>query len=224
PAAVANLLEWMNFIAFGSKAFQEETSCLAGRIGEQIMGSNISIFDDALNPAGVPFPFDLEGVAKKGVEFVADGVARGVVYDTISGNKENKQSTGHALMPSESGEGAMPLNVFIKPGDSSLEQMISNVEKGILVTRFHYINGFLDTRKALMTGMTRDGTFLINNGKLSNGIKNLRFTDSMLDVFSNVAEISSESVSIPGWWDAMGCNHVPAMRVSEFNFSGKTDF
>ncbi len=224
PAAVANLLEWMNFIAFGSKAFQEETSCLAGRVGKQIMGQNISIYDDALNPAGIAFPFDLEGVAKKKVDFVSDGIANGVVYDTISANKENKRSTGHAIMPDESGEGAMPMNVFIRPGDSSLEQMISNVEYGILVTRFHYINGYLDTRKALMTGMTRDGTFLIKNGKLSSGIKNLRFTDSMLDVFSHVAEISSESVSIPGWWNALGCNHVPAMRVSEFNFSGKTDF
>lgn len=224
PTAVANLLEWLNFIAFGSKAFQEETSFLSGRIGEKLVGNNISIYDDALDAAGVPFPFDMEGMPKQQIDFIGDGVAKGVVYDSISGRKEGKQSTGHAIMPDEAGEGAMPLNVFVKPGGSNLEEMISHVEKGILITRFHYINGYLDTRRALMTGMTRDGTFLIKNGKLSKGIKNLRFTDSMIDVFSNVKEISGESVSIPGWWDALGCNHVPAMRISEFNFSGKTDF
>jgi predicted Zn-dependent protease len=224
PAAVANLLEWLNFIAFGSKTLQEETSFLSGKIGEKILGDNISIYDDALDPTGVAFPFDFEGMPKQKVEFVSNGVAKGVVYDSIAGNREGKQSTGHALMPDESGEGAMPFNVYITPGQTSLEDMISHVENGILVTRFHYINGFLDTRRALMTGMTRDGTFLIKNGKVGKGIKNLRFTDDMLNVFSNVLEISNEAVSIPGWWDAMGCNRVPAMRIANFNFSGKTDF
>jgi PmbA protein len=224
PAAVANLLEWLNFIAFGSKAFQEERSFLSGRIGEKLLGNNISIYDDALDSSGVPFPFDMEGMPKKKVDFVNEGVAKGVVYDIIAGNKDGHESTGHAIMPDEAGEGAMPLNVFIRPGNSNMDEMISHVEKGILITRFHYINGYLDTRRALMTGMTRDGTFLIKNGKLSKGIKNLRFTDSMIDAFSNVQEISGDSVSIPGWWDALGCNRVPAMRISEFNFSGKTDF
>jgi len=224
PAAVANLLEWLNFIAFGSKAFQEETSFLSGKIGEKILGENISIYDNALDPSGVAFPFDFEGMPKQQVEFISNGVAKGVVYDSIAGNREGKKSTGHALMPDESGEGAMPFNVFIAPGQASLEDMIEHVENGILVTRFHYINGFLDTRRALMTGMTRDGTFLIKNGKVGKGIKNLRFTDNMLNVFSNVQEISNKVVSIPGWWDAMGCNRVPAMRISNFNFSGKTDF
>ncbi len=224
PAAVANLLEWLNFIAFGSKAFQEERSFLTGRIGEKVMGDNISIYDDALSTIGVPFPFDMEGMPKRHVDFIQEGIARGVVYDTISGHKENKSSTGHALNPEDKGEGAMPFNVYIKAGKSSLDDMIANVENGILVTRFHYINGYLDTRRALMTGMTRDGTFHVKNGKLSNGIKNLRFTDSMLDVFSRVAEMSADRQSVPGWWDALGCNHVPAMRITEMNFSGKTDF
>jgi PmbA protein len=224
PAAVANLLEWLNFIAFGSKAFQEETSFLSGKIGEKILGNNISIYDNALDPSGVAFPFDFEGMPKRQVEFISNGVAKGVVYDTLAGKREGKKSTGHALMPDESGEGAMPFNVFIAPGQASLEDMIAHVENGILVTRFHYINGYLDTRRALMTGMTRDGTFLIKNGKVGKGIKNLRFTDDMLNVFSNVQEISNEAVSIPGWWNAMGCNRVPAMRIANFNFSGKTDF
>ena len=222
--AVANLLEWLNFIAFGSKAFQEETSFLSGKIGEKIVGDNISIYDDGLDPAGMAFPFDFEGMPKKHVDFISNGVAKGVVYDSISGNRSGVPSTGHAIMPDSSGEGAMPFNIFIAPGNSNLENMISHVENGILVTRFHYINGFLDTRRALMTGMTRDGTFLIKDGKLGKGIKNLRFTDDMISVFSNVLEISSELVSVPGWWEAMGCNRVPAMRIAGFNFSGKTDF
>lgn len=224
PTAVANLLEWLNFIGFGSKAYQEETSFMSGRMGQKILGDNISIFDDALNADGMPFPFDLEGMPKKKITFIDKGVAKEMVYDTISGNKEGKPSTGHAISPAESGEGAFPFNIFINPGETTLDEMIGKVEKGILVTRFHYINGYLDTRNALMTGMTRDGTFLIKNGKLSKGIKNLRFTDSVVEMFSNILDKSSEMASIPGWWDALGCNRVPAMRIAKLKFSGKTDF
>ena len=208
---------WLQSLSGGNLLYVRQT-------GAQVVGDNISIYDNALDNDGMAFPFDLEGMPKKRVDFIQNGIAKEMVYDTISGNKDGKPSTGHAVSPAESGQGAFPFNIFISPGQLSLDDMIGKVEKGILVTRFHYINGYLDTRNALMTGMTRDGTFLIKNGKLSKGIKNLRFTDSVVDMFSNVVEMSQKLSSIPGWWDALGCNRVPAMRIAKLNFSGKTDF
>jgi PmbA protein len=140
---------------------------------------------------GLAFPFDFEGVPKQKVMLIERGVAKGVVYDSISAYKEGKKSTGHALTPDNT-EGTFALNLFIKGGDSSVDKMIESVKKGILVTRFHYINGLLDTTNALLTGMTRDGTFWVEDGKIKHGIKNLRFTESMLKAFSNIQKISQE--------------------------------
>jgi PmbA protein len=221
--AVANLLEWMNYIGFGSKSFQEKTSFLADRIGQRVMGENISIYDDGNDESAIAFPFDFEGVAKKKVNLVQKGIAKGVVYDSISANKDKVKSTGHALPPDEA-EGALCLNLFVKAGNSSRKKMIQSCERGLLITRFHYINGLLDTRNALMTGMTRDGTFWIENGKIQNGVKNLRFTESMLKAFSNVQQISRDRKIVNSWWGDIGCIICPSMLVKNFKFTGKTDF
>jgi predicted Zn-dependent protease len=223
PTAVANLLEWMNYIGFGSKAFQEKTSFLADKIGEKIMGENITIYDDGNDESAVAFPFDFEGVPKKKVFLIQNGIAKGVVYDTMAANKDKVKSTGHALTP-DSSEGALCLNLFLKAGNSSLKKMIESVEKGLLITRFHYINGLLDTRNALMTGMTRDGTFWIENGKIKHGVKNLRFTESMLKAFSNVLQISRDRKIVNSWWEDLGCIVAPAMLIKDFKFTGKTEF
>lgn len=224
PAAVANLMEWMSFVSFGSKAFQEQTSCLAGKIGQKIMADSVTIYDDGGDEGGAALPFDFEGVPKKKVVFVDRGVAKGVVYDTLAANREKKKSTGHALTPDSASEGAIPVNIFIKGSTSSLKKMIANCERGLLVTRFHYINGLLDPPNAAMTGMTRDGTFLVEGGKIKHGIKNLRFTESMVKAFSQVAEISRERNRVAAWWESIGCITTPAVRITRFAFTGKTDF
>lgn len=221
--AVANLLEWMNYIGFGSKSFQEKTSFLADKIGQKIMGDNISIYDDGNDESAIAFPFDFEGVAKKKVTLIQKGVAKGVVYDSISANKDKVKSTGHALTPDQA-EGALALNLFVKAGNSSNKKMIQSCEKGLLITRFHYINGLLDTRNALMTGMTRDGTFWIENGKVQHGVKNLRFTESMLKAFSNVEQMSRDTKIVNSWWEDLGCIVCPSMFVKNFKFTGKTEF
>ena len=223
PTAVAALLEWMNYIGFGSKPFQEGTSFLSNRIGQKIMGENITIYDDGKDQSAIAFPFDFEGVPKQKVTLIEGGVARGVVYDSISAHKDKVKSTGHALTP-DSAEGALPLNLFIEEGDSSVDKMIGSVERGLLITRFHYINGLLDTTNALLTGMTRDGTFWIENGKVKHGVKNLRFTESMLKAFSNVAQISQEKKIVNSWWGDLGCVVAPAMLMKNFKFTGKTEF
>jgi predicted Zn-dependent protease len=221
--AVANLLEWMNYIGFGSKSFQEKTSFLADKIGQKVMGENVSIYDDGNDDSAIAFPFDFEGVAKKKVNLVQKGIAKGVVYDSITANKDKVKSTGHALPPDET-EGALCLNLFVKAGNSSKKKMIESCERGLLITRFHYINGLLDTRNALMTGMTRDGTFLIENGKIKHGIKNLRFTESMLKAFSNAQLLSRDRKIVNSWWGDIGCIVCPSMLIKNFKFTGKTDF
>jgi PmbA protein len=223
PTAVGALLEWMNYIGFGSKPFQEGTSFLSNRIGQKIMGENVSIYDDGNDQSAIAFPFDFEGVPKQKVTLIEGGVAKGVVYDSISAHKDKIKSTGHALTPDNS-EGALALNLFISAGDSSFDKMIESVERGLLITRFHYINGLLDTTNALLTGMTRDGTFWIENGKVKHGVKNLRFTETMLKAFSNVAQISMDRKIINSWWGDIGCVVAPAMLMKNFKFTGKTEF
>ncbi len=224
PAAVAALVEWLSYIGFGSKAFQEGTSFLSNKLGEKITGDHITIYDDPLNPDGMAMPFDFEGVPKQQVKFLSHGIAEGVAYDTLSAAKGNTSSTGHALTPDYSGEGGISLNVVVDNGHDSVEDLISGVDNGLLVTRFHYINGYLDTPNALLTGMTRDGLMRIKNGKLRGGVKNLRFTDSMLRVFNDIRGLTEEWELVSSWWDALGCIKAPGMRIGSFKFSGKTDF
>ncbi len=223
PVATANLLEWLLFIAFGAIAYHEKSSFLSGKKGKKIMSPMVSLYDDGLEAKGISFPFDFEGTPKKKVYFVKKGIAGGPVYDLASAVKNKTKSTGHGLPPGGS-QGPFPLNLYMAPGKSRFEDMVKSMKRGILVTRFHYINGFLDTPRALLTGMTRDGTFLIENGKLVGGVKNLRFTESVVAAFSNVKSISKETELVPSWWSDIGCTSAPAVYIEKFNFSGKTDF
>ncbi len=224
PAAVAEVLEWLNYIAFGSKSYQQGTSFLAGRIGRKITSDKISIFDDALNPKLIAFPFDFEGVPKKKVKLIDKGVAKGVVFDSVSAAKGKTKSTGHALPATEAAAGAMGLNLSLAPGTVPKAKMISGIKRGILITRFHYINGLIDTRNSVLTGMTRDGTFLIENGEIKCGVKNLRFTDSIMRAFKSTVAVSKETQLIGAWWSSVGCVSVPTLHLGSFKFSGKTDF
>jgi PmbA protein len=221
PYALDSLLNWLGYIGFGADAFQEERSFMSGRIGERIMGENVSIWDDGLDPRGLPFPFDFEGVPKQRVDLIENGVARNVVYNSLTAHKEGKKSTGHALPPGQE-IAALPLNVFFSTGDNSETEMLESLERGLLVKRFHYVNGLLEPRRALFTGMTRDGTFFVEGGKIRHPVKNLRFTHSMLDAFSNVEMISKEAkLQVSDWF---GASVLPSLKIKGFNFSGKTEF
>jgi len=223
PAAVGNLFEWLSIIGLGAKQYQEGTSFLNGRMGKKVMGDNFTLRDDGTDESGIPLPFDFEGMPKKRVMLIEKGVAKGLVYDSQTAYKDKVKSTGHSLPPPAT-DGPVPLNLFVKAGDSSLKKMIESLEKGLLVTRFHYINGYLDTKNALMTGMTRDGTFWIENGKIKQGVKNLRFTESMLKAFSNITQISRQrKIAIP-WWGDVGVIVTPALLIRNFKFTGKTEF
>jgi len=131
---------------------------MAGKMGQRIMDARISIWDDGLDPAGLPLPFDFEGVPKQRVDLIAEGVARGVVYDSATAAKEEgKVSTGHAL-PAPNTQGPVPQNLFLAPGDTPVEEMVRSTERGVYVTRFHYTRP-VEPVRLVVTGMTRDGTF-----------------------------------------------------------------
>jgi PmbA protein len=217
---LSDIMKWMAFVVFDTKNVLEGRSLLSKRMGEKIMGDNITITDDGLNPAGISIPFDYEGIPKEKVELVKNGVAAGLLYDTATSHEAKKPNNGHALPPGYTG-GPIPLDIFIEPGDTDVETMISSMEKGLYITRFHYINGFVEPMQAVFTGMTRDGTFWVEDGKIAYPVKNLRWTQSMLAAFSNVVMISKER-KLFGSADEIKI-YTPAMYIKEFEFTGTTE-
>ncbi len=221
PSATVELLFFLAFRGFGALAFQEGRSFLTGKLGKKIMGNNISIIEDAYHPNIAGMPFDFEGMPRKKVVLVDKGIACNVVHDRLTAKKARCASTGHAL-PQPNAAGPLPTNLVILPGNSSLPEMISSTEKGILISEFHYTN-ILDPMKMTITGMTRNGTFLIENGAITKGIKNMRFTDSVLNMLSNVELISRETELHRGFFGGSGFV-TPALKINNFNFSSETKF
>lgn len=215
PEAAGDMIMMLGFYDFGALAMQEGRSFMAGKMGERVCGENISICDDGLDPRGQQLAYDFEGIPKQRVDLIKDGVAAGVVWDSYTAGKAGGQSTGHAL-PAPNDWGPMPLNMFVAPGDSSVSEMIAGTERGLLITRFHYTN-MVHPILTVFTGMTRDGTFLIENGQIVGGIKNLRFTQSILDALSCVSAISREGKLTDYVW-------CPALKIDCFNFSSGTEF
>lgn len=222
PEAVAEILMWLGYIGFGAKLFNEHRSFIYGRIGDRLMNASVTILDDGFNQEGLALPFDFEGFSRKRTMLIKRGVACGIVYDSSYAAIYGRSSTGHALPPNDT-EGPLPLNLFINHGKASKEDMVKSLALGILVTRFHYVNGYLNPKEALMTGLTRDGTFLIQNGKIKAAVKNLRFTQSMLEAFSNIKLISNERKLIADPSQEMGACVVPSLLIEKFNFTGKTE-
>jgi len=223
--AVGEMIEFLGYIGFGALAYQEGRSFMCGKLGERIVGENVTIWDDGFDKRGFSFPFDFEGVPKKKVMLIEKGVARGVVYDSLTAGKENKESTGHSTGSPVGGP--IPLNILMKEGEHTIEEMVKSTEKGIYVTRFHYTN-VIEPMKAVLTGMTRDGTFLIENGKITKPVKNFRFTQSVLEALSNTTMIGKKPKLLGGGAGygarfAVG-SVVPALKIEKFKFSGVTQF
>ncbi len=223
PQAVADLFTWLGFTAFTANALREGHSFLCGRMGERSMGEQVTVYDDGLDPAGIPLPFDFEGVPKKRVTLMEKGVGRAVCHDRLTAGRDGVESTAHATPPGRGSEGAAPLNLFVAGGDSSIGEMIASTEKGLLITRWHYLNGLIQPREAVFTGMTRDGTFLIENGELGRGIKNMRFTESIVGAFSRIQAVSRERKLAGATWSPFGSYVTPALKIEGFTFSDATD-
>ncbi len=221
PDAVADLLEWLGYTAFGAKALEERTSFLAGRIGERLMDPTLTIYDDGTEMSRLRLPFDFEGMPRQRVVLVDRGQAAGVVYDTAYGAKFGRSSTGHAALPGDT-EGPLPMHLAIAPGRGSLEGMVRACKQGLLIPRFHYVNGLLNPREAVMTGLTREGACLIRNGRLAEPVTTLRFTQSIVEAFRHVLDISRERRLVADPSSGSGSALVPAVRLARFAFTGRS--
>jgi len=218
PAAALDLAGQM-FGDFSATAIKDGRSFLNDRIGNKIFGENITIHDDVWHPLQSGAPFDGEGVPRRGLTLVEGGVVRDIAYCRQAAAQAGAAPTGHGLpLPNEYGE--MPANIVIAGGDTSVEQMIASTERGILVTRFWYIRE-VDPYEKIFTGMTRDGTFLVEGGQVTAGVRNFRFNQNLMEMLSNV-EALSPAVRASGeeTFDMV----VPAMKVREFNFTEVTRF
>ncbi|UCE66549.1 MAG: TldD/PmbA family protein [Candidatus Zixiibacteriota bacterium] len=214
PDAVANFLLFLAFLGFGGKLLHQNRSFMSGKIGEKIMGDNITITEDPFHPAIEYLPFDYEGVPRQKVTIIENGIARAGVYNSYYANLAGTQSTGHALQPDNS-YGPYPKAMVIDPGENNVEDMISSTDYGIYITRFWYLN-FLNPMRTMVTGYTRDGTFLIENGKITKPVVDMRIQQSMLEAFSEVETLSAEQRLIPQYGALM---LVPFMKINNFNLT-----
>jgi predicted Zn-dependent protease len=218
PPAVLDLVGFM-FYDFAATAVRDKRSCLTGRIGKPLFGENITLWDDVYHPLQLGSPFDGEGLPRQKVLLVDRGVPKNLVYARATAKKMKTKPTGHGFsLPNEYGEA--PMNLVFSGGDTSVDEMIRTTERGILVTRLWYIRE-VDPFQKILTGMTRDGTFLVENGRVAGGIRNFRFNQSIIDLLSNVESLG------PGVRSAGEESFemvVPAMKVRNFHFSEVTKF
>jgi predicted Zn-dependent protease len=226
PYAVADLLQYFSFESFGALGLLEERSYLTGRIGEQVFDERVSIADDALDQRGLPKAFDFEGWPKQRVELVTDGVARGVVWDRATAKRagDTARTTGHATPQEIAAWGPVPFALSLAGGEAaSLDELIDRVGDGIYVTRLHYL-GVVDPREGVITGMTRDGTFRIRDGKIAEPLVNLRFTVSVPELLGKVHGLTREAklVNASSYYGERypyGAL-VPALATAAFNVTG----
>ena len=214
--AVVDLLDMLGYVGFSALAVQEGRSFFepGRRVGSEL----VSVRDDATDPAGTPAAFDYEGVGKRPVQLLERGVCREVVYDAQTAGRDGRPSTGHGL-PAPNPWGPFPLNQFMAAGEASREELIARLDRGLLVTRFHYTNP-VHPKLAIVTGMTRDGTFLVEHGEIVGPVRNLRFTQSYLDAVAGVEAVGRERRLLRGF---LGSAVVPALRISAFTFTGATE-
>ena len=218
PAAVAELLAWLNYIGFGAKSVFGETSFLYNKTGKRISGNCVSIYDYGIDKNTFILPFDFEGLRRKKVYLIKKGIAGKPLTDSYYAKLLKTKSSGHANFPDDV-DGPLGHNLVMEGGKVSESKMIQSTKKAILVTRFHYINGFLDTHRALMTGMTRDGTFLVEDGNIKCGVKDMRFTESILEAFSRITQISKERKLIADHLETLGSTCAPSLYIKDFNFT-----
>lgn len=220
PAAVAELLLFMAWEGFGALPYLEGRSFVSGKLDQKILNEKVVIMDDVYHPQTLGLNFDYEGMPRRCVLLVDRGVAKAVVHDRKTAKEAGAESTGHAL-PQPNTNGPMPLNLMLAGGDASVDEMIAGTDRGLLITHFHYTN-MLDPIPLMITGMTRDGVFLIQKGKIKHPVKNFRFTESVVKAFNQVVALGRETAYAHAFWG--GGIVCPAAKIRGFNFSSATRF
>ncbi len=215
--AVAEMMTYMAYLGFGARAYHEERSFMSGNLGKKIMNEKVTIWDDALDSSLIPMPFDYQGLPKQKVTLIEKGIAKNILYDHYLGTKYKIQPTGHGF-PAPGSEDAYAANLHLAPGKTPRKDLLKGIKKGILVSRFWYVRN-VHPKELSITGMTRDGTFLIENGEIVSGVPNMRFTVAIPRVLSSVTGISQELRAEPSdeW---TGASLLPSIRVGEFAFTG----
>jgi predicted Zn-dependent protease len=218
PSAVLDLAGFL-FYDFAATAVADKRSCFSGRVGKALFGPNITITDDVYHPDQCGAPFDGEGVPRQKVVLVDRGVVKNLVYSRRSAKEAHTKPTGHGFpLPNEYGEA--PLNLVIEGGKASVEEMIASTDRGLLVTRLWYIRE-VDPYEKIMTGMTRDGLFLVERGKIVSAVRNFRFNQSVLEMLRNVESLGPARRATGEEAFEMV---VPPMKISNFHLSEVTKF
>jgi PmbA protein len=219
PYAVVDMLDFFSYLSFGALPYLEERSFMSGRLGRQVMAEHVTIRDDGLSPAGIPMPFDYEGVPKRPVTFIERGVAREVVWDSYYSGKQGggQRSTGHAL-PAGNTIGPMPMHLFMSPGEATLEDMVRSTKRGLLVTRFWYTRT-VHPLNVVTTGMTRDGTFLVEDGRVIGPVANVRFTQDYVEALNHVELVGRDPMLVLGDIGG-GVRSVPALKLARWHVTG----
>jgi predicted Zn-dependent protease len=217
PPAFAELLDYL-VPHFSAQSFDEGSSFCSDGLDRTYFADNVTIRDDYAHPLAPSMPFDFEGQPKERIALVENGVVRNIVTDSYWANKLSRPNTGHAL-PAPNARGPFPLNTVVDGGSASEEELIASTRRGLLVSRFWYIR-IVDQKRAIVTGMTRDGTYLIENGKLTGGVRNLRFNQSILEALRNCEFSSTQKRS-----QAYGYSRVvPTAKIENFAFTSTTEF
>lgn len=221
PIAVGGLLESVGSFGFTGASLADGTGVVAVRAGEQVAGDDITLLDDAAAARGLPIPFDAEGTDKQRVALIDRGRIGGVVTDLATASRLARPSTGHGHIMRESPPAATPANLVLRAGDSSIEELIAGVERGVYVERFWYLR-VVDPIRTTLTGVARDAVWRIENGRLTTPLTGGRWTESVLGVLSRVDGISRGVATQPlaNVWN--GAVTAPALRVRGFRFGSAT--
>lgn len=216
PYAVVDLMDMLGYVGFSGLAVEEGRSFYEP--GKRIGSELVTVADDAADPAGLPMAFDYEGVAKRRVSLVDAGVCVDVVHDAQTAARAGVTSTGHGL-PAPNPYGPFPLSMTMAAGSKSFDELVGGMDRGLVVTRFHYTN-VVHPKLAIITGMTRDGTFLVEDGRVVGPVRNLRFTQSYLEALAGVEAVGRERRTLRGF---LGAAVVPAVRIASWTFTGATE-
>ena len=216
PYATADLVMVLSAMALGAGEVQQGSSFMATSQGERVFHPQVTLWDDGLDMRGLPLLFDSEGVAKQRVELIAQGRPVSPVHDLTTGERAGTPSTGHA---SFRGAGSpFAANLFLADGEGNLDSLVSQLDRGVLITRFHYL-AMVHPGQTRWSGMTRDGTFLIEGGRIAKALRNLRFDDRIVDQLAGEVHLGGDVRTVKGF---PGCAHVPSMLLERFNFTGST--
>jgi predicted Zn-dependent protease len=219
PNAASVMVQWLGWLGFGAKAYDEAAASWSGRLGQRVCSPLVTIVDDATAADTIGVGFDFEGVPKRRVTLIDEGVAASLVYDFRAATGHGVEPTGHGL-PAPSAEGALPMHLAMLPGHPP-GRPGRRPGAGLLVTRFHYTN-LVNLMDTTITGMTRDGTFWVEDGEVVGAVRNLRFTQSILDALSSVRAVGAETELAAE--DGYGAARAPALAIDRFAFSSATTF